>query len=240
MGTRQAGNLLSSTAAILLMTAAPFGTAIAVPLASYSDGTFNDSDWTRYAEVTTGTPVYEETAVQSLTGGNPDAYRYMTHTWGNGTRVVISHFNLNAVYDPSVSGEIGYIEYSADVIGLGGSSGVFGDSFMIEQDDRTFMAAITAVPITTGGWLDKDYSGLTAENFRAVDGGLGPDFSTSGSAITFGYARSNTLLGSVHTVEHGIDNWSVTIHDAPEPGMLALLGLGITLIGYRQKRKHKS
>ena len=236
MGTRKAGHLFSCVAAILLMAAAPLGTATAVPLATYFDGTFNDSDWTRYAEVTRGTPVYQETAEQSLTGGNPDAYRYMTHTWGNGTRVVVRHFNINAMYDPSVSGAIGYIDYSADVIGLGGVDGVFGDAFLIEQDNRLFMAAITAVPITTSGWLDKDYFNLTADNFRAVDGGVGPDFSALGSAITFGYARSNTLLGGVSTVAHGIDNWSVTIHDAPEPGMLALLGLGITLIGFRQRK----
>jgi hypothetical protein len=63
-------------------------------------------------------------------------------------------------------------------------------------------------------WLSVVLTGLTADDF--IPGtGTHPDFSSSGGVIGFGFARSNTNPGgtSIET-QHGVDNWSFTLHVA--------------------------
>jgi hypothetical protein len=200
----------------------------------FFDGTFNDSDWTKAFQAT-GSPS-SETAEPSLSGGNPDAFRLTTHTWGNGTQGVVYHFNNRAVYDPSTQGAIASIDYSADVIGLNTFSGVFGDGLLLEQDGRLFISAFTAVRYPSQ-WQTKSVSGLTSDGFLPLDGDAAPDFSIQGAAITFGYIRTNTISGSTTTIRHGIDNWSVNVTtvsatSVPEPSSI----LGLLAIGFAAAR----
>ena len=208
--------------------------------ATFFDGTFNDADWTRIVNITSGT--FEETATQSPSGGNPDAFRSMTHTLRGGTSANVFHFNNNAIYNPAL-GAIASIDYSADVRGLPASTigGVFGDGFAIRQAGRLFRTGTTGI-VNNSPWQTKSLLGLTGGNFIALDGGSGPDFSITGSVIQFGYERNNALGGSSTTpriIAHGIDNWSVRLNLAtvpvpepsktPEPSTiisLGLLGLG--------------
>jgi hypothetical protein len=186
-------------------------------LTTFFDDTFNDSDWTRFAEHQSGPLFFEETAEQRTSGGNPGAYRHMTHYWGSGTQVFVFHLNNNAIYDPSAQGAIVSINYSADIIGFYYSPnfGVFGDGILIEQDGRLFRTVTQGNPFNNL-WQTKSFTGLTADNFTALDDLVShPDFSSAGSPIKFGYIRANTIFTTPATLSHGIDNWSVTISTVP-------------------------
>jgi hypothetical protein len=211
---------------------------------NFFDGTFNDSDWIR-AFQSTGSPSLE-TAEQSFSGGTPDAFRLMTHTWGNGIQGVVYHLSNQTIYDPSTQGAIESIDYSADVIGLNDAPGVFGDGLLIQQDRRLFISAFTAVRFPSP-WQTKSVFGLTSDSFLSLDGGTAPDFSVQGEPISFGYIRTNTISGASTSIRHGIDNWSVNVTNVsvtsiPEPssilGLLAIASLARTSL-FQSKKEQK-
>jgi hypothetical protein len=237
--------LLKSAIIATAVTVSAFGFAEIANAATfnYFDGTFNDSDWTRAFQAT-GSPS-SETAEQRPSGGNPDGFRFMTHTWGNGVQGAVFHLNKNAVYDPSTQGAIESLDYSADVIGFNTSSGVFGDGLLLQQDGRLFISQFTAVRFPSS-WQTKSASDLTSSSFLSLDGGAAPDFSATGDRIAFGYIRTNTIPGAGTTIAHGIDNWSVSVTNistasVPEAdfvlGLLALASFGITSTLQRQREQ---
>ncbi|ACB50697.1 hypothetical protein cce_1347 [Crocosphaera subtropica ATCC 51142] len=204
---------------------------------NYFDGTFNDADWTRTIRYFAGpSGSVSETATQSLTGGNPDEFRTMTQSWGNGTNARVYNFHSNAIYDPATQGAIASIDYSADVIGISANvGGEFGDEFAIQQDGRIFRAANIGIP-DVSPWQTRSVPGLTVTDFIAFDGGSGPNFSSTGSPIQFGYGRGYSFNGGfAASITSGIDNWSVTVRNVvpstpsvPEPSsIIGLLGLGL-------------
>jgi hypothetical protein len=209
---------------------------------NYFDGTFNDSDWTKAFQAMGSSSL--ETAEQRLSGGNPNSLRFMTHTWGGGVQGVVYHLSNTAVYNPSTQGAIESIDYSADVIGFNNSPGVFGDGLLLQQDGRLFISAFTAVRFPSS-WQTKSVSGLTSDGFLPLDGGAVPDFSAQGAAIAFGYIRTNTIFGSVTTIRHGIDNWSVNVTtvsatSVPEPNfVIALLALASFGLNSALQSKHE-
>ncbi|AFZ48307.1 protein of unknown function DUF1555 [Cyanobacterium stanieri PCC 7202] len=236
---RSGGGKQNLSKVVLTASALTFSFLVATPAqaATFFDGTFNDADWTRIVNITPSPSGSSgETATQSLSGGNPDAFRSMTHTLTGGTAVNVFHFNNNAIYNPAL-GAIVSIDYSADVRGLTPSAGTFGDGFAILQDGRIFRTGTTGVS-TGSPWQTKSLLGLTDGNFFALDGGSGPDFSITGSLIQFGYERNNANFSpspTARTITHGIDNWSVRLNLAtvpvpepsktPEPSTIISLGL---------------
>ena len=110
-------------AGAILLVAAPFG-AFAQ---TFSDGTFRDEDWTAEKISGPGTTVFS--VRQSPSGGNPGAYRRVTHRFRDSgeqvpTRqeILVGHLKQVAVYDPSIQGAITSISYSYDLINLPTSS----------------------------------------------------------------------------------------------------------------------
>jgi hypothetical protein len=98
------------TAGIFLLTfAIGASTAIAV---TFSDGTFNDADWTSSLQVLEGPfSSVSHTETQVASGGNPDAYRLNIREWGFGTRAAVYNLNSLAVYDPSTQGAIASVNF---------------------------------------------------------------------------------------------------------------------------------
>ncbi len=204
-----------------------------------SDGTFNPSDWAVNVTVSTGGAT--QTAQQNLSGGNPGAYRYMTHPLPLGpSSIGVAHLFQPASYTPSTQGAIISMDYSEDHIQFNPS--IIGARPLLMQGNTLFIGP--SINFTDLAWTTVSLTGLTAAAFS--NGSSHPDFSALGTTIQFGYGRSNTNNPGDPplTTQHGIDNWSFTIHNAvqgvPDSGGLSLplLGLlGIITFGHYSRKK---
>lgn len=161
---------------------------------------------------------------QQAAGGNPGAYREMTHTNpvntvepGMSTFVNILHRRLGWEYNPAVSGAIDHIDMAMDRKIFSITSGgipqfnlAVGHVFRIYQDGAAYFAT-DGVTITDYEWETHSRVALRAEDFGSP--GNRPDFSASGAPISFGFTRSNTNTAqSVEVVSvHGVDNFVVTV-----------------------------
>lgn len=180
-----------------------------------SDGTFAEPDW-ESSEVSSFGDANE--LAYQMPGADP--YRAMFDELPAGSGVNQRHVYTAFTYDPQASGAITALDVSEQhrVFGLG-PGGMFPPAlllnvnFVLVQDGRTHWLATGATPVTQEDvWTTITWTGLTAMDFTAV-GGVFPDFSASGAPIQFGYLRSS-LNDTVEyqSIEHGIDDWSVTIH----------------------------
>jgi hypothetical protein len=197
------------------------GLALSLPVVGHAtdvviaDDAFPGSNWTTLVSANNGATSAESQAA----GGNPGTSRYMAHNLPSPSSIVVYHFYTAATYNPSVSGAIDSIDYRED---------------QIEFSPPFFGAAIGARPAlrqggipyygpdltyTSTSWTTRSLPGLTAASFS--DGSTSPDFSASGGPIEFGYVRGNTNSpgGSFYVTQHGIDNWSYTLHTTPVTGV---------------------
>ena len=233
-----------ATLAVLLAIISVASPAYGGPIVVF-DGTFNNNDWTQTATVDPAGSFFTATATQILTGGNPGAFREMTHTWGGpgeAVHVTLDHMYNLFTYDPKTQGAIGSINYSEDGIILSSTfpSSVVGRGMDIFQDGvvyRTFASNGGFYALTDTTWTTFSLTGLTATDFGSSSG-THPNFSATGDPMQFGYLRSNGLFG-LQTIVNGIDNWTVTINPVPEPSSLWLAiigGLGL-IAAWRRTRK---
>jgi hypothetical protein len=217
-------------------------TSTTTPVAIFSDSTFRPQDWS----VTTMVlgPGGNASISQETQGGNGGAYRAYSHTVNTPTAseesyLSVFHFRNDAIYDPSILGPISSIGYSEDTI-VSGGAGDIGAGLAIMQGGRFFVGGYR---IDSGQpyWANHSCSSLAAEDFKVWVPGVGfdtsahPDFSASGSPITFGFLRANSgdagLWG--YSVSGGTDNWTVTV--IPEPASLSLLALASLALLRRKK-----
>jgi hypothetical protein len=192
---------------------------------TFTDGTFTNADWT----VTTDTDANgtgTSSGAQLATGGNPGEFRQVSvvvqpaQIGAVFSTVVGYHQKTSAVYNPATQGAIVSVDYSEDAMNISGGGQATGVAL---RQNGVIYAGPTL--ITSGsGWLGYPQSGLSANQFNDIDnfqsGGLHPDFSATGAPITFGFFRAQSArFNSTSMV--GIDNWSVTVNQIPEPGSLA-------------------
>ncbi|MEZ4331715.1 MAG: PEP-CTERM sorting domain-containing protein [Myxococcota bacterium] len=207
---------------------------------TFSDATFDDANWS-------GVKVFDSTAGsaatfasgQVATGGHPDAYRQVEHTYGPGG-IGVRHLNGLAVYDPSSMGAIASVDYAFDAIHLNPPPAqAVAFNIALEQGGSTYISssfnAFEAI------WTSTGQTGLLASDFTlyAGAGPTNPDFSASGAPITAGYVTRNTNSGGAPSISRtaGIDNWSVTFNVVPEPTTAVLLGLGLAGLSSRSRRR---
>ena len=183
--------------------------------ASFADDTFDDSDWhiTRMSVNNAGSV----SAVQEATGGNPDSFRrIINHCAGTGT-IYGFHMKLDAVYNPAVQGAIESLDYFEDsrmFVGFGQGQAT-GPA--LHQDGRFYFGPGMLSNQST--WTTQSRTGVAGETFvefvngSGHDSGSHPDFSSSGSPITFGFFRRNS--NGTYTINAGIDNWSVVLSVDP-------------------------
>jgi len=102
-------HLLAASGILLFLNTSP-------PLfadSTFFDGTFNTTDWTSAVAVDTTTAQNASfTAVQMTTGGDPDDYRSMVMTYGNGGYIYVSNVYSAVSYASATDGAIGTINFS--------------------------------------------------------------------------------------------------------------------------------
>jgi YVTN family beta-propeller protein len=168
---------------------------------SYSDGTFPLANW---AVTTSG----EADTAQETTGGNPGFWRRSTHS-GFAT-TVHELIAPGAYHSPASHGPIDRIDVSWHRRVFGET--IVSESFLVTQSGVVYRTSPHFFFSPT--WQTASREGLVAADFDDGSGGQ-PDFTSTGSAIRFGYVRETVFSG---VVQHGIDNFLVTVHtDPPNP-----------------------
>ena len=224
--------------AATIMTALLWAGAPAkVQAALFTDQTFNNADWTI-------TPLQQGnggsvSAGQVGSGGNPGAYRSVTDTVNPaGSSSSIAHgYHLSPLmtYSFQSGGAIISMDFSFDY-SLALTNNFVGVGLAIQQNGNVFYGDYTIVTGTP--WQTLSASGLLVSDFVAPVGGV-LDFSATAAPIELGFLTANSQdpFGPGYSVTLGIDNFSATVHSAPEPSALLSLGMGAaTLLGFRRRR----
>lgn len=224
------------------------GAAQAVTI--FSDGVFNNPDWTLTTYNNATGVGSTAQAFQVLSGGNPNEFREIRHQLavinpGNGA-IFTFHMNNLSFYTPSSQGAISYIDYSEDdknFVNQGGNGQ--GSGLAIYQNGKFYrqqtpMLVMPYVPYSV--WTNNSATGLLPTSFAEVtNAGVVnlasyPDFSATGTVMQFGFHRGNSG-NSGYSTDTGIDNWNVKI--VPEPSTLALLcagGVGLLAYAWRKRK----
>jgi len=183
----------------------------AIPV-TFSDGVFNDADWTADIIQEEG-PTPSFGVWQVTNGGNPDEYRHLQHSYGGNGSIMTAHLQKEAIYDPGSQGAISTLALSFDLYLFdGGDSRAVDYRGLIFQNDSYYIGGYAS--ILAAKWESHSFTDLVASDFTLFvgTGPSIPDFSTTGSPLQFGYVASNgTSLSRPTSTQSGIDNWSVSI-----------------------------
>lgn len=214
--------------------------------------TFSDSG-------TFATPQWSETLLghgdvvdtREATGGNPDAYLRLETIPNGGTIIHGAYLNSAATWDPSTQGAIATIDMFIDVILLNRQHTGFFDGqaygIALQQNGQIFRSGYPVTGVQTI-WDSRSILGQTAASFSLVnpDGTsnntVDPDFSATGSTITFGLLIANSGGAPISGTTAGYDNWSLTVNAASvaEPGAFGLLGIGLAGFAVAAQRRRKA
>lgn len=200
----------------------------------FSDGTFNDADWSIDRVTATGTAA-TPTGVQVSSGGNPGEFRRAGHNSFN-RQLVTWHMRSGATYVPAVSGALASIDFSVDIRAVQNLAGVnIGVSLAIEQGGNYYYQPFTFLINNSASWATRTIT-LTASDFGQYPSiSLRPDFSAGAAPLHFGLAFSNDNANNLATRIVDVDNWQATLRPVPTPGSAGLVMLG-ALLGTRRRR----
>ena len=219
----------------------------------FSDGDFDDADWS-VSTITFGNGGVSS-GDRMPSGGSPNAYRQVTINVSAApspaefSAVWSIPLRSGAVYDPSTQGAIVSIDYSEDARLFSGSAPA-GQTVApaLRQGADFYIPAGMTVPETS--WTAKPFSSLTESDFfliqdDLIDADQHPDFSATGGPIEFGFGRGNSTAigGAGFSTVTGIDDWLITIHPAQGVPLadfrgLMFLVLGLGVIGAYGSRAH--
>ncbi|MGQ0600350.1 MAG: Ig-like domain-containing protein [Anaerolineales bacterium] len=200
-----------------------------LPPVLISDDTFSSFDWTVTEEVFGNG---SSTVNQQLSGGNPGAFRFMSHrlppvSGSGGNTIFVTHIHKFRFYHPRLQGVLRAIDYRESGIVL---SFPFPEAFsttqpVVVQDGRTYRSPKFlrfVAQNSSHAWETKALLQLTAADFIRVGGSENdhPDFSASGDTIQFGFTRINSRSSTLPPVpgnqdmviDQGVDNWQVTVY----------------------------
>ena len=192
------------------------------------DQDFDDANWTLAVAQTEGATVSTAPTGQLSAGGVAGSgYRSMAHEITNPSvgedpkctadscsfSLSVTHQYQLGSYTPAADGAIEHIDYSeARIITEPAFEGAaVGWTFAIWQDGNRYVLSPASRPSTAFrdvSWATESSCRLTPESFTPE----GLNF-VDGSAMTFGYVRSNTntSAGTTQRNVHGIDDFRVVI-----------------------------
>lgn len=212
---------------------------------TFSDTDFADADWSTF-ELRDDTPndSFVFSAARQASGGNPGAFRQVTHELSTPTasKIQSGHLLLSAVFDPGGNGTFSSLAFSFEGIGISGPAGAMGFGLLLRQG-MDFFTVGTPQVLNGQGFQARVGTNLTAADFFAVNGGI-LDLSDSGAPVTFGFFASNGTFGQPSINVGGIDNYSVSITTTspptavPAPATLPLLAtglVGLAVVGRRRR-----
>jgi len=180
-----------------------------------SDDTFDDSDWSLTTISDTNPGATTVTAGQSLTGGNPGAYRDGQHDWGPGA-ILVANLKENFAHDPSTQGAIDSIDCSLDfnVFNVSLADGRVRIFVTLFQDGTYYVSDTTFAMLEFSGWVPLTFNDIS---FTKVvgPGPSTPDLSSTGGTIKLGYVTSNTT-GSHRVSDFGVDNFQCALNLAEQ------------------------
>lgn len=191
-----------------------------MPPVVHQDTEFAPADWVVSATSVPAASGATHDESQVATGGNPGAYRTMTHRVpaGPGSLSVL-HASTMASYDPASQGAILVIDYAEDCLVQPANLALYavGSTLLLGQGARRFAAMGSGCAST--GWSSlPSRNALAPADFTQIAGpGCGvsercPDFAATAAPLRFGYVRSLELAaGPGATVVHDIDNWKVSV-----------------------------
>lgn len=185
----------------------------------FEDGEFLPADWLASPVLDAGQPEFVHTEQRVASGGNPGAFRRMSYQVPQGASGARAfNWSSTALYSPALQGAIATIDYAEDSIASQSSAVNNTLSFLaIDQNGRRFITTFSHPPQLLTSWsAAANRPRLLATDFQLLDGpacSAGescPDFSATAAPMRFGYYRSSGAASGV-SVEHGIDNWKVTV-----------------------------
>jgi hypothetical protein len=230
--TLTSANLSDDGAVFRVSVTGATGTAIAaswvavssMPGVVFQDGEFLESDWAMTTILDPPLDGPKVSALRSATGGNPGAYRSLSYELpAVPSSVRVFNTALFAIYDPAVNGAIHVIDFWEDCTNIETSEGLAYTLPMFEQGGRQYTVSNAGrLACYSPGWYGRRRSSLSAGDFVLANGpacGAGescPDLSASGAPMRFGLftgreQKSQLAAGTIARVEHGVDNWKVTV-----------------------------
>ncbi|MBX3117721.1 MAG: PEP-CTERM sorting domain-containing protein [Fimbriimonadaceae bacterium] len=212
---------------------------------SYFDGEFAVADYGHFA--------YFDNAFTSTNnaaaGGNPNAtlHHIIEHDPAGAAQGTgeIGSYNFNFLYNPSVSGALSSISFSADYY-LDTEAVLSGQAlfFSLIQDGSTYYVPVFD-DYTPGQWLNASFNAMPNSAWRKLDWISGnfvfanPDFSAAGNEMMFGFITGYNLSNGA-LVTTRVDNFSVQTAPVPEPATMAVLGFGALAVGLRRRKKNRA
>lgn len=192
-----------------------------------SDGTFANSHWTLVARPY-GPGGGSGSGQQVLSGGAGDngAARRTSNQAGNGNSGSYNASIYTAMtYTPSVSGALTGLSIAFDSRYIDGLSAI---GAVVEQSGLTWM---WGYEINTPGWQRWTFTPTSSDWFlinpSGAQLGAGPDFSSSGGPMRFGYYTANGATNSGYTHSGLTDNFTVSFVPAPSAAaLIGIMGLG--------------
>jgi hypothetical protein len=206
------------------------------------DDTMTTPEWSiESTYLNNGTATFALSNSTSGTSPNPGAALrsdvVYTGTGSGSWRKIIA--DTSWTYNPSLQGAIDSLAFNIDVASNTANGFV---SFAVVQDGVGYVGEVAFRPLLPGnndGFVNFDWSGITASDFRNIDGNAGnPDFSGTGSELTLGFSIGRGFgggfAGPTATNITRFDNAQITV--IPEPASLALVlaGGGLMLARRRQ------